>query len=165
MQMHAQNILFELEEDFRATRRVWVRDMGGVTYAAGFRVERGLHDLLPTIIKEVPGASADLFQSWLKRNGQVRRMFDERLMFGHSYDLHVSAFWHQLLLGFWRAGLFRLRHLGLLRRAIQQRAAAAADYYGFDTALLLPRFPAYQGLLGSLVRGIAYHPPFRPENK
>jgi len=78
LQMHAQNILFEMEPDFRATRRVWVRDMGGLTYAPEFRVARGQRDILPSVLEEVPGASASLVTRWLERGGQRRRLFDER---------------------------------------------------------------------------------------
>ncbi len=54
---------------------------------------------LPSIVEAVPGASPELVTRWLERDGERRRIFDERFMFGHSYDMHVSAFWHQLLVG------------------------------------------------------------------
>jgi len=162
LQLHAQNILFELDAEGRALRRVWVRDMGGVNYAPEFRLAHGQADLMPAAIAAVPGATAGDLSLWFERDGVKRRLFDERFIFGHAYDTQLSAFWFQLLVGFYRAGLFSRRELRTLRHAIRERAGLAARHHGFDTDLLLPRFFRHDGWMHALVFGVERNSPFRP---
>lgn len=161
LQLHAQNILFEMNDD--STRRVWVRDLAGANYAPNFRAEHGLDDILTEAVSSVPGASQDLLQRWFHRQGQLRRRFEERFLFGHSYDAHLSPFIYQLMTGFWRAGLFGARDLKVFQVAVQRRAHAAAAHHDFDPDLLRPIATPREGLLGAVLRGLELRAVFRPE--
>ena len=162
LQLHAQNILFEVEGG--ATRRVWVRDLAGANYAPDFRAERGLDDILSAAVGSVPGATDDLLQGWLQRQGKLRRRFEERFVFGQAYDAQLSPFLYQLMTGFWRAGFFGARDLKVFQVAVQRRSHAAATHHDFDPSLLKPLASPREGLLGAVVRGLELRAIFRPDS-